>query len=64
MDGMLDDPGRHCLFFSLIIRVIFDWGKGLTSVFAVLPDSIPELCPSVVSLGVKKKKSITGATIH
>lgn len=56
MSGMLEDPDSHCLFFSPIIRVIFDWGKCLTSVFV-----IPWVCNTtwhrtwtVVSLGVDR----------
>lgn len=54
MGEMLEDQDSHCLFFSPIIRIIFDWGKGLTSVFV-----IPWVCNTtwhrtwtVVSLGV------------
>lgn len=35
MAGILEDPESHCLLFSPIIRIILDWGGGLTSDFVI-----------------------------
>jgi len=35
MAGMPQDPDSHCLFFSPIVRIIVDWGRGLTPDFVI-----------------------------
>lgn len=35
MAGMPEDPDSHCLLFSLIIRIILDWGRHLTPDFVI-----------------------------